>query len=160
MSSGSWQAFADALEDENRCLGELGAAALAMTSALVSGSAAQIEAADRSVDALRILHAQAHARRMKMQKSGFGDLTLRQVCGYAPGPLRRVVFGSLRDLRTRGIALQITVGNNKALITAGLRRIAKIIAAMQKGLTEQTGTYRRRGTVAPPNGSLIMSRKA
>ena len=160
MSSGSWPAFADGLAEENRCLGELGAAALAMTSALVFGTAAQIEAADRSVDGWRVLHAQARLRRATMMKSGFGDLSLREVCGYAPAPLRRAVFTSLRELRTRGIALQITVSNNKALISAGLLRIAKTIAVMQKNLTDQTGTYRRRGTVAPPSGSLIVSRKA
>jgi hypothetical protein len=31
---------------------------------------------------------------------------------------------------------------------------------MQKSLGEQPGTYRRRGTVPPPNGSLIVSRNA
>jgi hypothetical protein len=160
MSAGSWQAFADALAEENRCLGELGAAALAMTSALVFGPAAQIEATDRSVDARRILHAQAQLRRTAMMKSGFGDLTLRQVCGYAPMPIRRALFSSLRELRTRGIGLKITIGNNKALITAGLARIAKTIEVMQKSMSDQTGTYRRRGTLEPPSGSLIMSRKA
>jgi hypothetical protein len=160
LSAGSWQAFADAIEEENRCLGELGAAALAMTGALVSGTAAEIEAADRGVDARRILHVQAHARRSTMMKSGFADLTLRQVCGYAPAPLRRAVFTSLSELRTRGIALQITVGNNKALIAAGLARISKIIAVMQKTLSEHSGVYRRRGTVTKPNESLIVSRKA
>jgi hypothetical protein len=160
MSAGSWQVFADALAAENECLGELGAAALAMTSALVFGPAAQIEATDRSVDARRVLHGQAHLRRVTMMKSGFGDLTLRQVCGYAPPPLRSSIFGSLRDLRTRGIALQITVGNNKSLINAGLARIANTIVVLQKNLGEQTGTYRRRGTLTPSAGSLIVSRKA
>ncbi len=160
MSAGSWQLFAEALEEENVCLAELGAAALAMTSALVSGNAAEIEAADRNVDARLILHGRAQQHRLKMMRKGFGDLTLRQVCGYAPGPLRRQVFTSLRQMRTRGIALQITVRNNRTLITAGLRRIANVIAMLQKSLIEQTGTYRRRGTVAPPQGSVIVSRKA
>jgi hypothetical protein len=160
VSAGSWKAFADALEEENRCLGELGAASLAMTSALVFGDAAQIEAADRSVDLQRVALTRAHARRSTMMKSGFADLTLRQVCGHAPGPLRRTVFGSLRELRTHAIALQITVGNNRALITAGLERIAKTIDVMQRTLCEQTGTYRRRGNVTRGNESLIVSRRA
>ena len=160
MSSGSWQAFADALAEENRTLGELGAAALAMTNVLVLGNAAQIDAANLTVDARRVQHAQAHLRRITMMRAGFGDLTLRQVCGYAPGPLRRTLFGSLRELRVRGIALRLTVANNKALIGAGLARIANTIAVMQKNMTGQTGTYRRRGTIAPASGSLIMSRKA
>jgi hypothetical protein len=160
MSAGSWQAFADALADENQCLAELGAAALAMTTTLVLGTAAEIEGADRRVDARRILHARAHARRMTMMRSGFGEMSLRQVCGYAPPALRRSVVTSLRELRTRAIALQITVGNNKTLIRAGLERIASTVRVMQKSLSEQTGTYRRRGLSAPMNSSLIVSRKA
>lgn len=160
MSAGSWQAFADVLGEENRALGELGATALAMTNVLVFGTAAEIEAADRDVEAKRVQHGQAHLRRVVMMKGGFGDLSLAQVCGYAPGPLRRSVYVSLRELRTRGIALRITAGNNKALITAGLARIDSTIAVMQKNFTEQTGTYRRRGTVTPSNGSVIVSRKA
>lgn len=160
MSSGSWEAFADILGDENRALGELGAAALAMTSVLVFGTAAQIEEAERTVEAKRLLHAKAHLRRSMMMKSGFGDLTLQQVCSYAPGPMRRPIYTTLRELRTRGIALRITVSNNKALISAGLLRISRTIAVMQKSMTEQTGTYRRRGTVTPSSGSLIVSRKA
>jgi hypothetical protein len=160
MSTGSWSLFADALAAESECMGELGAAALAMTTALVFGPAAQIEAAERSVEARRVLHAQAHLRRVAMMKAGFGDSTLRQVCGYAPPALRGSLFSSLRDLRTRGIALQITVSNNKALINAGLARIASTIAVLQKTLSDKPGTYRRRGTLVAPNGSLIVSRKA
>jgi hypothetical protein len=160
MSAGSWNAFADALAAESECLGELGAAALVMTTALVFGPAAEIDAAERSVDARRVLHAQAHLRRVTMMKAGFGDATLRQVCGYAPPSLRRSLFSSLRDLRTRGVALQITVSNNKALINAGLARIASTIALLQKNLSDKPGTYRRRGTLVAPNGSLIVSRKA
>jgi hypothetical protein len=160
MSSGSWQAFADILADENRALGELGAAALAMTSVLVFGSAAQIEEAERNVEAKRLLHAQAQLRRTMMMKSGFGELNLQQVCSYAPGPLRKSLYGTLRELRTRGIALRITISNNKALISAGLARISKTIAVMQKNLTEQTGTYRRRGIVQTSCASLIVSQKA
>jgi hypothetical protein len=160
MSAGSWQAFADVLSEENRCLGELGAAALAMTSVLVLGTAPEIEAAARDVEAKRVLHAQARVRRTTMMQSGFGELTLGQVCGYAPRALRRSVYLSLRDLRVRGIGLRITVGNNRALITAGLKRISSTIAVMQKNSGESSGTYRRRGVLAPANGSLIVSRKA
>ena len=160
MSGGSWQSFAAALEAENVALGELGAASLAMTSALVFGGAEQIETADRTVETRRVAHAQAHARRIAMMHSGFGELSLRQVCSYAPAAFRRALFTSLRELRTRGISLRITVGNNKALIAAGLNRISNTIAMLQKNMTDRTGTYRRRGTVAPPNGSVIVSRKA
>ena len=160
MSAGSWQAFADVLSEENRCLGELGAAALGMTRILVLGTAADIEAAVCNVEAKLALHAQASLRRTTMMKSGFGELSLGQVCSYAPGALRRSVFLSLRDLRVRGIGLRITVANNKALSTAGLKRIASTIAVMQRNAGESDGTYRRRGVPAPANGSLIVSRKA
>ncbi|MGD0475513.1 MAG: hypothetical protein ABSB70_20185 [Candidatus Velthaea sp.] len=160
MSAGSWQAFADALEQENRCLGELGAAALALTGVLVCGTPAEIEAADRMLDARRIMHAQAHQRRVSMMKRGFGDRQLRQVCAYAPPALRRSVFTSLRELRTRAIALQITVANNKTLINAGLTRIANTIAVIQKSLNDEAGTYRRRGKASGRSASLMVSRKA
>lgn len=160
MSAGSWQAFADALEQENRCLGELGAAALALTSVLVCGTPAEIEAADRSVEARRIAFVQAHQRRVAMMKSGFGTLTLRQVCAYAPPAMRRSVFSSLRDLRTRGLALQITVANNKTLINAGLTRIANTISVIQDSLAQRSGRYRRRGKLERCNASLMVSQRA
>jgi hypothetical protein len=160
MSGRSWQAFADALQAENAALGELGAAALELTRALVFGNAAAIEAADRQVNARRMLHAEACQRRTKMMTEGFGDLPLRQVCAYAPAPMRRELFVTLRELRTRGVALKITLGNNKALITAGLKRIAAILTALQKSVAERTGTYRRRGRIETSNASIIMSRKA
>jgi hypothetical protein len=160
VSAGSWQAFAEALQAENSALGELGAAALELTRALVFGDAAAIGAADRQVNARQMLHAEASRRRTKMMADGFGDLPLRQVCGYAPPPLRRELFATLRELRTRGVALNITLGNNKALITAGLKRIAAILTALQKSVADRTGTYRRRGQAEPSNASIIMSRKA
>jgi hypothetical protein len=95
-----------------------------------------------------------------MMKRGFGDLTLQQVCAYTPGPLRRTVYGTLHEMTTRGIALRITNGNNKALIMAGLERLQKTIALLQRSFTEQPGTYKRRGTVPLANGSVIVSRKA
>lgn len=160
MSSGSWPAFAAALAEENRALGELGAAALEMTSVLVFGDAGEIDRADRAVDQKRTVHAQAHVRRCIMMNSGFGDLKLRAVCRHAPSPLRASIYASLREMTTRAIALQITVGNNKSLIVAGLQRISNTLAVLQKHMGEQTGTYKWRGTAAPTNGSLIVSRRA
>ncbi len=160
MSAASWPAFAAALAAENLALGELGAAALELTRVLVFGTAAQIEAADRQVEARRMLHAEAQKRRITMMTRAFGDRSLRTVCSYAPPPIRRELFATLRELRTRGISLRITIGNNKALIVAGLGRITKILTLMQKNVAGQPGTYRRRGKVDPPNAALIVSRKA
>jgi hypothetical protein len=160
VSAGSWKAFADALEAENRSLGELGAAALVLTGALISGSAAQIEADKDVLDARHTRYEHMHVRRSVMMKRAFGDLSLRQVCAYAPGPLRRTVYVALREMTERRTALLITVSNNKALITAGLQRISKTIRVLQNCMTEQTGTYKRGGIVSLTNGSVIVSRNA
>jgi hypothetical protein len=160
VSTGSWKAFADAVADENRCLGELGAAALVLTGTLISGTAAQIETHRELLDLRQTQYEHSHTRRSVMMKRAFGDLNLRQVCAYAPGPLRRTVYVALREMTERRTALQITVGNNKALITAGLQRISKTITVLQNSMTEQTGTYRRGGIVRPANGSVIVSRNA
>ncbi|GAC1425068.1 MAG: hypothetical protein NVSMB64_32240 [Candidatus Velthaea sp.] len=160
MSAGSWESFAGALDDERRLLSELGAAALAMTSALVSGSPLAVETSERKLEAQRVLYSHAHTKRTSMQQRGFGELTLQQVCAYAPGALRRGVYTALHEITTSGIALQLTVNNNKALILAGMERLTRTVEVLQQTMSEQPGTYKRRGTVPPANGSVIVSRKA
>ena len=95
-----------------------------------------------------------------MKKAGFKDLTLEQVCAYAPAPMRRIFQGLSRDLTINGISLAITINNNKALILAGMERLQKTVALIQETMTESTGTYRRHGTVTKAEGSVIVSRKA
>ena len=155
-----WQRFSALLEEERRTLAELGDAALLLTSALVVNDPDAVENADRLVEARRVLHGTAYAQRVAMQRRGFGTLTLRQVCAYAPPALRRPMIGAVRDIETRSVALRLTVSNNKALILAGMERLARVVAVLQRAGTEQTGTYRRRGIVPPPDGSVIVSRKA
>ena len=155
-----WQRFTDLLVEENRRLGALGQAALRLTDALVANDPDAIEAAERRVEAQRVLHGTAYAQRIAMQRRGFGTLTLAQVCAYAPPALRRTMYGAVHELGTRGIALKLTVSNNKALILAGMERLARTVAVLQRAGTEQTGTYRRRGVVPPPDGSVIVSRRA
>ncbi len=155
-----WQKFGEMLGEENRLLGELGVAALAMTDALVANDPARIETAGRRLEAQRVLHGTAYARRIAMQRQGFGTLALPQVCAYAPPPLRRRFHATAHEIGIRGIALKLTVSNNKALIVAGMDRIARIVKVLQRAGTEQTGTYRRRGIVPPPEGSVIVSRRA
>lgn len=155
-----WDRFAELLGEENRLLGELGTAALRLTDALVANEPEQIDAAERRVEAQRVLHGTAYAARLAMQRRGFGTLTLAQVCSYAPPPLRRRLHGCAHEITTHGIALKMTVSNNKALILAGMERLAKTVAVLQRAGTEQTGTYRRRGIIPPPDGSVIVSRKA
>jgi hypothetical protein len=155
-----WQKFAQLLGEENRLMAELNAAALVLTDALVHDDTDAIDFAERRLEAQRVLHGTAYAQRIAMQRAGFGTLTLEQVCAYAPGSLRRWMYGTVHQIVTRGTELRLTVANNKALILAGLERLARTVAVLQRAGTEQTGTYRRRGIVPPPEGSVIVSRRA
>jgi len=160
MAADSWRAYGDMLAAENKALAQLGSAALEMTQALAGGKPAAIEAADKKVNAYRVVFTVAHDRRMQMQKRGFGDLTLAQVCHYAPAPMRRPLAALVRDMEIRGIALRITISNNKALILAGMERLQRVVRVLQESMSEKPGTYKRRGVVPPPSGSVLVSRKA
>lgn len=160
MSAASWDSFRNLLQEESRLLGDLNAAALALANALVVNEVELIHSTERRLESARILHAEGQRKRQVMQKAGFGDLTLEQVCAYAPAPMRRTFQGLARELTIRGISLAITVNNNKALVLAGMERLQKSVALIQEAMTESTGTYRRRGTVPKPAGSVIVSRKA
>jgi hypothetical protein len=155
-----WARFSELLAEECHLLGALGDAALGLTDALVVNDPDAIDHAERRVEAQRVLHGTAHAQRIAMQQRGFGKLTLAQVCAYAPPALRRPMHGTMHELGTRGIALRLTVSNNKSLILAGMDRLARTVAVLQRAGTEQTGTYRRQGVVPPPDGSVIVSRRA
>jgi hypothetical protein len=158
--SASWESFRSLLVEENRLLADLNQAALGLTDALVANDADRISQVERKLEAARILHTEGQRKRRAMQQAGFGDLTLEQVCAYAPGPMRRVFQGLSRELTIRGISLAITVNNNKALILAGMERLQKTVGLIQEAMTESTGTYRRRGVIPKPAGSVIVSRKA
>jgi hypothetical protein len=160
MAADSWRAYGDMLAAENKALAQLGSAALEMTQALAGGKPAEIEAADKKVNAYRVVFTVAHDRRMQMQKRGFGDLTLAQVCVYAPAPMRRPLAALVRDMEIRGVALRITISNNKALILAGMERLQRVVRVLQESMSEKPGTYKRRGIVPPPSGSVLVSRKA
>lgn len=155
-----WQTFHELLVEESRLLAELNTATLAMTEALVANEPGAIERTERVVESRRVLHGTAYAQRTAMQKRGFGVLTLPNVCAYAPTALQRTMYAATHQITTNSIALRLTVQNNKALILAGFERLARTVAVMQRAGTEQTGTYRRRGIVAPPEGSVIVSRRA
>src|ERR1700722_1068000 len=155
-----WQQFARLVGEENRRLAELNAAALRLTDALAGNDPAAIDAAERRLEGQRVRHGTAFAQRIAMQRTGFGTLTLEQVSAYAPGSLRRWLHGTVQQLATRGPELRLTVSNNKSLFLAGLERLARTVAVLQRAGTEQTGTYRRRGIVPPPEGSVIVSRRA
>lgn len=155
-----WRMFSELLAEENRLLADVQSAALALTDALVKNDPAEIEATERQLEARRVLHGTVYARRIAMQKRGFGDQTLQQVCAYAPRGLRAHLFATTHEILTRGIGLKLTIDNNRALILAGLDRLAKTVAVLQRAGTEDPRTYRRRGTIPPPTGSVIVSRRA
>ena len=160
MSAASWDAFRALLQEEGRLLGELNTVALAMTDGLVKKDLDKINASERRLEGQRILHQQARKKRLQMQKAGFGDLTLEQVCAYAPGPMRRAFQQLSREMSIKGISLSITINNNKALLIAGMERLEKTVQLMHDTMIESTGTYKRRGVVPKSDGSVIVSRKA
>ncbi|MGB8265493.1 MAG: hypothetical protein WCE44_04165 [Candidatus Velthaea sp.] len=160
MATDSWRNFGDNLVAENKALAQLGTATLELTQALVGGKPADIEAADKKVNAYRVVFLVAHDRRIQLQTRGFGDLELQKVCVYAPAAMRRPLVALVKDMEIRGIALQLTVSNNKALILAGLERLQRTVRVIQESMTEKPGTYKRRGIVPPPSGSVLVSRKA
>jgi len=156
----SWDGFRALLMEESRILGDLNTYALAMTEALVQKDLDKINASERKLEGHRILHQQARRKRHQMQQAGFGELTLEQVCAYAPGPMRRGFQQVSRELSIKGISLAITVNNNKALILAGMERLQKTVELIHEAMTETPGTYKRRGNVPKANSSVIVSRKA
>ena len=160
MANASWDSFRVLLQEESRLLGELNTVALAMSDALVHKDLDRINATERRLEGQRILHHTARRARLQMQSTGFGELTLEQVCAYAPGPMRRVFQQISRDMAIKGISLAMTVNNNKALILAGMERLQKTVELIHDAMTEKTGTYKRRGIVPKQNSSVIVSRKA
>jgi hypothetical protein len=158
--SASWDGFRAILQDESKILGDLNTYALLMTEALVNKDLDKINASERRLEGQRLLHQQARRKRLAMQEAGFGELTLEQVCAYAPGPMRRAFQQLSREMSIKGISLAITVNNNKALILAGMERLQKTVELIHEAMTETTGTYKRRGTVPKSQSSVIVSRKA
>jgi hypothetical protein len=153
----SWESFAAMLHEESVALGRLNQAALALTQSLVDGTATEITAAERSVSATRRAYQDVSGKRRGMQSRGFGTMSLRQVCARAPRRLARVLNQRLYELSTLAIGLRITNANNKALIVNGLDRLMQVTAALQRAANDGPKTYRRRGYVAPPTNSVLVS---
>lgn len=158
--SDSWDAFASALLEESQLLKRTHEAALLLTKALVKSDAVQILECERGLDSARRAYHSASGKRRGMQIRGFGSLTLRQVCLYAPRQLWPAFNQRLVELTTTSIGLRITNNNNKALIQAGMQRLVKITAALQKASHDTPGTYKRRGFVPPPSNSVLVSSNA
>ena len=155
----SWEAFGMALSEEALALGRLNAAATHLTQVLVDGSPDAILEADRALNAARAVHQSACAKRRGMQVRGFGQMTLQQVCRYAPRHISPYLHKALAEITYGSISLGITISNNKSLIVAGLQRLVDITHKLQESATERTGIYKRRGYVAPPGASVLVSSK-
>ncbi len=158
--SDSWDAFGAALREEAQLLKRTHEAALLLTQALVKNDATEILECERVLDSARRAYHSASGKRRGMQIRGFGSLTLRQVCLYAPRQLWPTFNQRLVELTTTSIGLKITNNNNKALIQAGMQRLVKITAALQKAAQDTPGTYKRRGFVPPPTNSVLVSSNA
>jgi hypothetical protein len=155
----SWESFGMALREESASLQRLNAAALHLTRILLDGSPQAILEADRWLNSARAEHQQACAKRRGMQARGFGQMTLQQVCRYAPRHVAPYLQRSLAELTYGSISLGITISNNKSLIVAGLQRLVDVTHKLQEQATERTGVYKRRGFVAPPGASVLVSNK-
>ena len=118
--SDSWDLFAKALGEESDALRALGERAQALSKALVHLDAEQISVAQRALDDARESFSRAASERRAMQVRGFGTMTLRQVCSYAPRALAWEMNQRLAELMTTSIGVTITNNNNKALIAGGM----------------------------------------
>jgi hypothetical protein len=158
--SDSWETFAGALQEESAALSRVHDAALRLTRALVQSSPEEITLTERALDGARRAYQTSASKRRGMQTRGFGQMTLRQVCAYAPRRLGAVMNQRLYELTTLSIGLKITANNNKALIVGGLDRLVQVTSALQRAANEGPKTYRRRGFVPPPTNSVLVSSRA
>lgn len=158
--SDSWEAFAGALQEESAALGRVHDAALRLTEVLVKNRVAEIVVAEKALDGARRAYQNISGKRRGMQARGFGKMTLRQVCAYAPRRLAPTLNQRLYELTTYSIGLRITSNNNKSLIASGMERLMKVTAALQSAANEGPKTYRRRGFIPPPTNSVLLSSRA
>ena len=157
--SDSWDAFAQALLDESTSLSRLNEAARKLTDALVENSTPKIELSERALDACRREHQKLVATRRGMQVRGFGTMSLRDVCAYAPRHMAYQFNQRLAEITYGTTSLGITNNNNKALILGGMQRLMDVTSLLQRTATENAGTYKRRGITTKPNASVLVSSK-
>jgi len=158
--SDSWESFATVLDEEAAALRRVHDAAIRLTAALVGNSAQEIGLAERGLDGARRAFASSSVKRRGMQARGFGKMTLRQVCAYAPRRLALTFNQRVYELTTLSIGLRISGDNNKALIASGLDRLMKVTSTLQQAASEGPKTYKRRGFVPPPTNSVLVSSRA
>ncbi len=158
--SDTWEGFVDAVREESRLLNELNANARALTDALVKNKLPVMDRAQRQLEASRLRHEAALNVRMAMQRRGFGQMTLREVCGYAPPEVAHALHAAMADMTYSTIGIGITNNNNKALVAAGLDRLDRTVKALQNARSDKVGVYKRRGNVPHGNASVLVSQRA
>jgi hypothetical protein len=156
----SWESFTGALQEESAALTRVHECAQRLTQALVHNVPAEIMVAERALDGARRAFQTSSVKRRNMQSRGFGKMTLRQVCRYAPRRLSPTLGQRLYELTTLSINVKISSSNNKALIASGMERLIKITSAMQRAANAEPKTYKRRGFVPPPTNSVLVSSRA
>lgn len=157
--SDSWNVFLDVLREECAAFANLNAKAVALSGALVENSATGITQAQEALDAARKAFVGVFGRRRGMQQRGFGGISLRAVCSYAPPHLSAELTQRAAELVYHATSLEIINSNNQALVLGGMERLIKTVAVIQRSQASPL-TYKRRGIVPPAESSLIMSKKA
>ncbi len=155
----SWESFVDALAQECAAFGALNERALEMSVALVQNVPEKIHATQRALEEARKALVAVRSRRRAMQQRGFGNMSLKKVSRYAPPAIASQIVARTRQLTYYTIKLELINSNNRALILGAMERLMAIVAVMRR-VQAQPLTYKRRGMVAPPDHSMIVSHKA
>ena len=158
--SDTWDGFVEAVREEARLLGDLNTSTRALTDALVKNKLQAMDRAQRQLEASRLRHEAALNVRMAMQRRGFADLPLSQVCGYAPPEVALALQSAIADMTYSAISIGISNNNNKALVHAGLERLDSTIKVLQNARSEKVGVYKRRGNVPRGTASVLVSQRA
>ena len=156
--SDSWESFIEVLAQECAAFGAVNERALEMSIALVQNVPERIQASQKSLEEARKGLVVARSRRRAMQHRGFGNMSLKKVSRYAPPPIASQIIAATRQLRYYTIKLDLVNSNNRALILGAMERLMAVVAVMRR-VQMQPLTYKRRGMVAPPDHSMIVSHK-
>jgi len=156
--SDSWESFIDVLTQECAAFGALNERALELSVALVQNVPDKIHSTRRAVEDARKGLVAVRSRRRAMQQRGFGNMTLKKVSCYAPPRIATQIQARIRQLTYYTIKLDLVNSNNKALILGAMERLMAIVAVIRR-VQAQPLTYKRRGIVAPPDHSMIVSHK-
>jgi hypothetical protein len=157
--SDSWESFVEALAQECAAFGAVNEKALEMSVALVQNVPERIHASQRTLEEARKALGSARGRRRAMQQRGFGNLSLKKVSRYAPPPIAAQILAGSKQLQYYTIKLGLINSNNRALILGAMERLMAIVAVIRR-VQMQPLTYKRRGIVAPPDRSMLVSHNA